>query len=144
MKTPDLGGFDFGLTNDPERLAAAHAFRAAAVADGWHIGKPHGFNEEPIEVWAKLWRDSGWIMHILARTFEDGGTYKYQVAVDIWAPDKLAVKSPLVYHGAVIREGAHRCNVCGAEGVTTTRFSFAGRACVPCASQPELQNFSTT
>ncbi len=133
---------DFGLTNDKKRLAAAKQFRLDALADGWVEETPL-HSKEPLEQYSHLSRSTGWKMHIMARVNKDGGKFKYQVSVDIWGPDMLCIKVPMQYDRAVIKAGMKRCSLCSAEGVETTRFSFAGRCCINCSKTPAANGFST-
>ncbi len=144
MKTFKLAGagMDFGLTNDKKRLRAAQQFRIDALADGWVEELPL-HSKEPLEQYSHLSRSTGWKMHIMARILKDGSNFKYQVSVDVWAPDKLVVRAPMVYCRKTLRQMVKHCNLCDAEGVETTRYSFAGRCCLKCSKTPEANGFYT-
>lgn len=142
-----LVDFDFGITTDPEVAQAAREFRLAALADGWH-SEPIVQSSEPPEVRDHLYRghkDKRWTLHILVR--DEGsntdGDNVWTVNVSAWAPDGLSVLLPVVYEANVIRANVRRCNVCEAEDVDTTRYSFAGRCCEPCGKLPEQNGFYT-
>lgn len=121
---------DFGFTNKVELLRAAEQFRDAAKSDGWEMRATYG--SESIERASTLERD-GWSMMVLTRNNEsEGRGKKYEAAVHIWAPDRLAVEVPEFYDFAELRRRTRVCSHCKTQDVDTQRYSFAGRCCEVC------------
>ena len=102
----------------------------AALADGWEASKLYA--SEPIETAAWLALD-GWTAFIFRRL--------HDTSVVVWAPDRLAVKAPLVYRRQALMAGSHTCNYCGKVDCVTQRVGFAGRCCLEClpAKRKELE-----
>lgn len=127
----------FGNTNDPDLLRDAHAFRDAAVEDGWDI-RPT-YNSEP-EVRAASLSREGFKMQVISRSLKDM-KFAYSASVHIWGPDGLAVTVPDVYDWAAISGAVDKCLECGAEG-EVHRAGFAGRYCAKCLpEQKKAQEF---
>lgn len=120
---------DFGFTNDQAQFDAAVAWRVAAIADGW--AAEASYDGEPMESACRLTRD-GFVAHVLARTNKPGGRWKFTAKVDAWGPDRMAVRSPMVYDWGKLLQGTQHCKYCGADGVDTQRVGFAGRCCAAC------------
>jgi hypothetical protein len=126
--------FNFGLTNDRTLLEAARKFLADAIADGWTAVPGH--HSEDVASYAHLSRPTGWKMHVVARETKSFRGPSYEAMVHIWGPDRLSVQAPLVYDRTLIKRGLRVCGLCGASGVETTRYSCAGRCCIPCSKLP--------
>jgi hypothetical protein len=89
-------------------------FRAAAFADGW-VAKDLLNAQYRLE-------KQGFVM------FCDENQ-----ALCAWGPDGLAIiLDDDVYSWNHFISGLSRCNLCNAKGVTTFRYSFAGRCCLQC------------
>lgn len=122
---------EFGFTNDRAELDAAHAWRVAAIADGWKA-KPTYDKNEPLERHATLSKD-GFVAHVKARDdTEKKYRHRYEAGVHVWAPDGLSVRAPTIYDFAAIKAGVRHCVNCGKDDVDTQRYSFAGRCCADC------------
>ncbi len=117
---------DYGFTKNPKYIAAAHAWREAAIADGWSA-RPTYEEWEPLESAARLTRD-GFTVQMLTRQNGDS----YTVSIHVWGPDGLAIKPPDEYSYPAIVAGVRTCNACDASDVETFAYSFAGRACAAC------------
>ena len=105
-------------------------FRNAAVADGWEA-KPT-YENESIDRATSLTRD-GFKMQIITRYDPKGKVgFKYVTSVNLWGPDRLAIKPTKEYSWKAIIAGLRTCNHCEASDVETFRYSFAGRACEEC------------
>lgn len=115
-----------------ERLAnltKAHAWRVAALADGWH-GEPT-YGHEPIEHAWKLHRE-GFSVQGLSRPIPDRHGALPTPTVHIWAPDGGSITPPEAYAWEPIRLGVYVCGECGAFPVETRRYAFANRCCALC------------
>lgn len=112
-------------------VAAARAFYAALVEDGWSLSPTYG-DHEPVEHAFEAWRE-GYVVMGLAR-LGSGDASLPTGSVNAWAPNGVALTPlPIVYPGfAAIQALARRCPECGAEDVDTFRVAFANRACVNC------------
>ena len=119
-----------------DALAAAIAWREAAVADGWVIRPTYG--QESVERAASLSHPDGFAAMVLAR--DNRGHDRPQqcyvpsvtAEVNVWGPDGLAVETGDAYDMDAIRAGLRICKTCGASDVDTQRYSFAGRCCASC------------
>lgn len=121
-------------TNSQYQLDAAHAYRRAAISDGWTFGPLYG--HETYDRACKLKRD-GFVMHIISRdNSSKTGKFKYDASISIWGPDGLCVRPPAAYSFAEIKKSSERCNHCGGPN-GNHRYSFAGRCCAECL--PEMQ-----
>lgn len=129
---------DFGFTNDINRLNAAKAFRDAAIADGW-VPKQTYPGGEPMESAASLERDGYKLMIFTRDKPTPNGKWKYQAEVNLWGPDRFAIKPPDVYDFVAITKNIRNCHYCKAADVETTRVGFAGRACTRCAPIEEAK-----
>lgn len=76
-------------------------------------------------------------MMILTRDPAGGSKWKYEAEVNIWGPDKLAIRPPATYDFAAIQAAQTTCSHCKKTGVKTQRYSFAGRCCEACL--PEMR-----
>lgn len=123
---------DFGFTNDDKRYEDAIKWKCDALKDGWVI-EPI-YKTESVEFAAKLSKE-GFVCNILTKF--SGPRWKYEVDINIWGPDELAVKPPYKYNWDEIIKGLNTCNYCGASEVKTKRIGFAGRCCENCL--PELR-----
>ncbi len=121
---------DFGFTNDPERLAAAMAWRDAAIADGWVATPTYGEHEHQDRA-CTLDRE-GFKVLVVSRVYEPGERWKFTASVDAWGPDRLAIDLPDTYDWAAIQAALKLCNYCKKAGVETQRVGFAGRCCDEC------------
>lgn len=130
---------DFGFTNDKAQLSAVVAWREAAIADGW-TAEPTYPNHEPVSSASSLKRE-GYLASILTRE-KDTGKWKFQCKVNVWGPDRLAIKVPVVYDWALISTSQRRCNYCNANDIETHQVGFTGRACSACLpEQRKRQEF---
>lgn len=121
---------DYGFTNDVNLLRATEQFRDAATADGWSIKPTYG--SEDVSRASSLERD-GFKMMILTRDNSDRGEgKKFEAAVHIWGPDRLAIETPQFYDFNELKRLTRVCSSCKAEDVDTQRYSFAGRCCSAC------------
>ncbi len=127
----------YGYTNDPAQLAAAEAWRMAAIADGW-AAQPTYEGHEPIESACTLVRD-GFQAHTITRTKKAGAKWPFQAKVSVWGPDGLAVRAPTIYDWGKLLAGTQHCNYCHADGVETQRVSFAGRSCAACLREQQAR-----
>lgn len=109
-------------------IPLAHAYRDAAVADGWSLRAT--YEHEAVERAASLERD-GWVMLIISRAPRDD-TEMPTSSVCIWAPDKAQIRPPLTYDFAAMTAATKVCTQCKAEGVETKRLAFASRVCAAC------------
>jgi hypothetical protein len=127
---------DFGFTNDKARLDAVHAYRNAAVLDGWTL-EPTYPKHEAADRAATLKRE-GFVMMTLSRENTDKREkFHYEAKVHIWGPDGLAISPPDTYNFAEIQARIRQCHYCNAKGVDTRRVGFAGRCCTNCL--PEVR-----
>lgn len=122
---------NFGFTDDAGRLDLVARYREAAVADGWSMRPTFGC--ESIEGAATLEKD-GFTMQTIARPPASPGGW-YHASINIWGPDRLAVKPPDEYSMEAIRAGLRCCHYCDVTDVDTQRVSFAGRCCAGCVDQ---------
>lgn len=120
----------FGFTNDAAHVEAVRAFVQAAVADGWSI-EPTYPTHESVESAARLKRD-GYVLMVLSRDRGETSRYRYEAKVSGWGPDGLSIRVPKTYSWDAITSEPTTCRHCGATGVETFRYSFAGRACPVC------------
>lgn len=126
---------EYGYTNDQAALERVQAFVAAAIADGWE--QSIYFEGEPVDQACKLRRD-GFVMSVLSRTFtptrwQPQSRFKFTAQVSAWGPDELALDIGPDYPGFEAFQAALlKCLLCGAEGVVTQRYGFAGRCCAAC------------
>lgn len=127
---------DFGFTNDPERLAAAKAWRDAAIADGWAATPTYGDHEAQDSA-CTLDRD-GFRVQVVSRVHKPGERWMFTASVEIWGPDRLAIRTPDTYNWSAIQSALQHCNYCHKDGVATQRVGFAGRCCAECL--PEQRN----
>ena len=111
-------------------LPKAHAWREAALNDGW-TGEPT-YEREPIEHAARLTHPDGWVVQILSRPVPAADGRLPCPEVTVWAPDKAQVKVPPVYDFRVLQANARICMECGAEDVDTAQYAFATRCCGVC------------
>lgn len=127
---------DFGYTNDPAQLAAAIAWRDAAIADGWSAHAT--YRNESFDRVSSLEHTDGYKAMILTRTNDKPGPkWKFQAEVNVWGPDGLVIKPPAQYDMAAIRASVETCHYCGKTGGKTERVGFAGRACATCQPAEE-------
>lgn len=104
----------------------------AAVADGW-VATPL-YENEPINHAAKLTRD-GWIVQAIDRPNQ-------RSSMNIWAPDRLAIKVPETYSMVELIKRLRWCHYCDSKDVNTQRVSFAGRCCTECLlEQQKIQEY---
>lgn len=130
---------EYGFTNDREYLDAAHAFRKAAIADGWSCVPTYG-DHEPMDSHATLNKE-GFVCHVKARDRGEGKKkYRYEVQVSLWGPDRLCITAPMVYDWEAIKAGVRRCGYCGQEDVETQQVGFAGRSCEKCLPSARKQD----
>ena len=96
-----------------------------AAADGWQVKAIYRNDLGDI----KLSRD-GFIVHAyLDPNRLDSRTPQ----LSAWGPDGLAISPvPMPYSMTRFLETLTYCSHCGAKGVETFRYSFAGRACSQC------------
>jgi hypothetical protein len=124
-----------GYTNNQAKLAQVQAYVAAAIADGWE--QSIYFDNEPVTEACKLHRD-GFKMSVLMRTFtpkpwQATQPWKFTAQISAWGPDGLAIEVGDEYPGfAAIQAATMKCSQCGAAGVVTFQFFFAGRCCAGC------------
>jgi len=119
-------------------IAAALAWRDAAVADGWTMTPTYGEHESVDHAWS-LEHTEGFKALGLSRPAncapgapqqrdDTAGTGQ----VSVWGPDGLALPSGRTYSMAALRAGLTTCGYCNATGVHTQRVGFAGRCCDTC------------
>lgn len=105
---------------------------------------------EKVNEWVKSAEADGWVEYdreglIMGEKMVEGlGRFAFAAVIDdygngnitMWGPDGLQTVVPMPYRppGAYLLE---TCPVCGATGVKTYQYSFAGRACAKCL--PEKQ-----
>lgn len=127
----------FGFTNEDDHIESVRAFVAAAVADGWSIEPTYG--SEPVTSAARL-QKAGYMGQALMRVKDKPSKWKYEAQISLWGPDGLAIKPPCPYDWNAITAGTTRCSACGADGVKTVRYSFAGRCCESCLPKMREQH----
>lgn len=111
-------------------IAAALAWRDAAVADGWDV-RPT-YQHEDVDSAFTLER-AGWKVSGLARRGAENEPPLGGGEITVWAPDGLQIKVPIVYPGIAELDRMTRwCEHCGREDVHTRRVGFAGRVCDDC------------
>jgi hypothetical protein len=110
-------------------LPKAHAWREAALADGWE-GKPT-YDHEPIEHAARLTRED-WVCLILSRPLigKDGSSNSPDITV--WGPDRAQIAVPVPYDWAAMQAAIRVCAHCGKTDVETKCYAFADRCCIEC------------
>lgn len=126
---------EYGYTNDVKYFNEANEFVRAAVEDGWEL-KPRYAGESTMRA-CELNRD-GFVIAVITR--KNVGKWKYHVSVHAWAPDKLAIKLPVVYNSETFTKAMSTCNICDKEVDKTYRYSFAGRACADCLPQAQKEH----
>ncbi len=121
-------------------IADVHAFRDAAVADGWQIDATYGPHES-IERAFRLTRncDGFWIVSGIARP--KNCYFTGNPGCDIaelcgWGPDGLSIDLPERYDFDAIKAAVTTCGNCGVTGIKPMRYGFAGRCCADC--RPEM------
>jgi hypothetical protein len=124
----------FGFSKDPKHLESVQQYRDAMVADGWDM-EPR-YKTEPVDRAGRLTR-AGWVCSILTRCpLEMNGQphpkWHNESEVDIWGPDRLAVRVPAHYSWEALQAAVRTCHECGAKDVDTERVGFAGRCCATC------------
>src|SRR5574343_282344 len=101
----------FGHTDDRAELDAVHAYRQAAIDDGWSCEPTYPGGEDMTSA-ARLTRD-GFVMSILSRDNTGKGYRKrYECDVSIWGPDKLSLIPPQAYDFEKIKAGLGVCGHC--------------------------------
>lgn len=121
---------EFGFSNDAQWFNEVVAWREAAIKDGWSIEPT--YQSESQDRASSLWKEG---FHALILTRDNSskhGKYSYEANVSVWGPDGLAVSAGEVYDWMRIKAGLRHCHACGANGVDTQRYSFAGRCCEAC------------
>ena len=126
---------EWGHTNDVKYFDEANEFIRAAVEDGWELSQT--YPSEPAQRACRLTR-GGFIISAITR--KDVGKWKYEVSLHAWAPDKLAIKLPVVYNSETFTKAMTTCNICDKEVDKTYRYSFAGRACASCLPQAQKEH----
>lgn len=108
-------------------IAAALAWREAAMADGWE-SRPTYQHEDELTAF-RLTRD-GFVVQGLARptTGEFVGTGE----IHCWGPDGLHIPAGEIYDWAELQRAVKTCGYCGAHPVWPVRVGFAGRCCPAC------------
>jgi hypothetical protein len=131
-KVPYRPAGQFGFTRSTSLFNAVQQYISDAVADGWDIKPTYG--SEPVERAASLTRD-GFHMLIINRSESNGkkpGDWFSESSIHIWGPDGMAIRPPEFYDFEKIKALTAKCPQCGAEGVKTVRYAFAGRCCEAC------------
>lgn len=113
-------------------IAAALAWREAAIADGW-TSKPTYGHESELTAFT-LERD-GFKIQGIARPCEPGTVGSAELSC--WGPDRLAIPVGETYDWEAIKSAVETCGYCSAHPVKTKRVGFAGRCCDAC--YPEMQ-----
>lgn len=109
-------------------IAAALAWRDAAVADGWACAPTYA--HEHIDSAFTLTK-GGWHAHGIARPADFKETAG-SGSISVWAPDGMHVQAPRLYDMAALQAGLRYCENCDTHDVDTQRYSFAGRCCSKC------------
>jgi hypothetical protein len=108
-------------------IAAALAWREAAIADGWE-SRPTYQQEDEMTAF-RLTRD-GFIIQGLARPESELSVGSGELSG--WGPDGLHIPVGEIYDWNALKTAVETCGYCGAHPVKTERVGFAGRCCEAC------------
>lgn len=108
-------------------IAAALAWREAAIADGW-TSRPTYDHENELTAFT-LERD-GFKVQGLARPSQPESMGHGEISC--WGSDGLHIPVGEVYDWDAIQRAVETCGYCGTHPVKTERVGFAGRCCAAC------------
>lgn len=121
-------------TDNKDDLDRLNRFIADAIADGWSSRPTYAHEAEDQ---ARTMDKDGFKMLVLTRskdaprTYKYFGKYKYELSLNAWGPDGLALDTHIDYYMEYLKKGLTTCAECGSIG-STHRVGFAGRVCRAC------------
>jgi hypothetical protein len=108
-------------------IAAALAWREAAISDGWE-SRPTYQHEDEISAF-RLTRE-GFIIQGLARPATKDTVGSGELSG--WGPDGLHIPVGEIYDWEALNRAVYTCGYCQKNTVKTSRIGFAGRCCEEC------------